>query len=185
MATKGQILVNPTTGDTYEFLETAHDSDGQQVRVKMTVKSKRKLVPDHMHTLQDEHFEVISGELTLLSDNKEQVLKGGEHITLPRNKPHNHYNNSGEPVVFIQSVSPALDFEYLVENLVGLAADGKRPNGKGGLVQELVTLKYIDSKTFLADIPLGIQKILMNIIGPIGHAMGYRALYKKYSEIEK
>jgi len=55
-----------------------------------------------------------------------------------------------------------LDFEYLMENLVGLAADGKSKNGKYGLVQELVTLKYIDSKAFLADIPIAIQKVLMN-----------------------
>jgi len=66
-----------------------------------------------------------------------------------------------------------------------LAADGKAKNGKYGLVQELVMLKYGDSKSFLADIPIGVQKVLMNIIGPIGRLMGYRVIYKKYSGIEK
>jgi hypothetical protein len=78
-----------------------------------------------------------------------------------------------------------LDIDYLVETLLGLAADGKVKNGKYGLVQELVILKYLDSKTYLADIPIGVQKVLMNIVGPMGRLMGYRAIYKKYSGIER
>jgi hypothetical protein len=59
------------------------------------------------------------------------------------------------------------------------------PNGKAGIVQELVTLRYLDSKSYLASIPVGIQKVLMSIVGPIGRLFGYRAIYKKYSDIEK
>ncbi|HEX6432188.1 MAG TPA: hypothetical protein VF008_31065, partial [Niastella sp.] len=73
----------------------------------------------------------------------------------------------------------------LLETIVGLSTDGKMPNGKAGLIQELVILKYIDSKSFLINIPLGVQKLLMNIVAPIGRLLGYRAVYKKYSEIEK
>lgn len=185
MPTKGQILSNPDTGDIYEFLETAKDTNGLSVTIKMTLKSKGELVPNHFHALQDEHFEVLSGNLTILLDGKKQILTQGNKITLPKNKPHNHYNDDNEPVVFVQSVSPALDFDYLLENIIGLTIDGKMPNGKAGLVQELVTLKYLDSKSYLASIPLGLQKLLMNIVGPIGRIFGYRAIYKKYSDIEK
>jgi hypothetical protein len=52
-------------------------------------------------------------------------------------------------------------------------------------MQELVILKYLESKTFLADIPIGIQKVLKNVVAPIGRLMGYRAIYRKYSGIEK
>lgn len=185
MPAKGQILKNPDTGDIYEFLETAKDTNGQRVTMKMTLKSKGELVPDHFHALQDEHFEIVSGNLTVLLDGKKQVLTHGEKITLPKNKPHNHYNAHNESVVFVQSVTPALDFDYLLENIIGLTIDGKMPNGKAGLVQELVTLKYLDSKSYLAGIPLGLQKLLMNVIGPIGRLVGYRAIYRKYSDIEK
>ncbi|MBE0649898.1 MAG: cupin domain-containing protein [Bacteroidales bacterium] len=185
MPTKGQILSNPDTGDIYEFLETAKDTNGQRVTIKMTLKSKGEIVPNHFHTLQDEHFEVVSGKLTILLDGKNQILTQGDKITLPKNKPHNHYNNDDETAVFTQSVSPALDFDYLLENIIGLTIDGKMPNGKAGLVQELVTLKYLDSKSYLASIPLGMQKFLMNVVGPTARLFGYRAIYKKYSDIEK
>lgn len=185
MPTKGQILTNPDSGDIYEFLETAKDTNGQRVTIKMTLKSKGELVPNHYHALQEEHFEVLSGNLTMLLDGKTQVLTQGEKMTLPKNKPHNHYNANNEPVVFVQSVTPALDFDYLLENIIGLTIDGKMPNGKAGLIQELVTLKYLDSKSYLASIPEGMQKFLMNVIGPIARMFGYRAIYKKYSGIEK
>lgn len=185
MPLKGQIATNPTNGDSYEFLEVAADTQGKRVVLSATIHSKGQLVPNHLHVLQDETFEVVSGKLTVWSEGQLKTLTAGEKIRLPKNTPHNHYNNEDSPLCYIQTVEPALDFEYLIENLVGLAADGKSKNGKYGLMQELVTLKYLDSKSFLAGIPIGIQKILMNTLAPLGRMMGYRAIYKKYSGIEK
>ncbi|HSJ68540.1 MAG TPA: cupin domain-containing protein [Anditalea sp.] len=185
MPTIGQISTNPNNGDSYEFLETANDTSGQRVTLKATILSKGQYVPNHFHAFQDETFEVISGQLTILIDGNPKILSAGEKITLQKNIPHNHYNNSDMPLIYIQTVTPALDFDYLVENLVGLAADGKSKNGKYGLMQELVALKYLDSKSYLADIPVGIQKVLMHTVAPIGRLLGYRAIYKKYSGIEK
>ena len=185
MPTKGQILSNPTNGDSFEFLETSKDTNGKQVKIKAIINSKGQLIPKHFHVFQEETFEVISGQLTVLFEGQTKIISANEKITLPKNIPHNHYNNEDIPVTYLHTVTPALDFEFLIENLVGLAVDGKSKNGKYGLVQELVTLKYLDSKSYLADIPIGVQKVLLNTIAPIGRLFGYRAIYKKYSGIEK
>ncbi len=185
MPVKGQILTDPANQNVYEFIETASDTGGERVVMKATIKQKGRFVPNHMHVLQDETFEVISGKLTVFKDGKVSTIGSGEKVVLPKNESHNHYNSEDIPLTYIQTVRPALDFDFMVENLVGLAADGKSKNGNYGLVQELVTLKYLDSKTFLADIPVGIQKILMHTIAPLGRLFGYRAIYKKYSGIEK
>lgn len=185
MPQKNQILTNPITGDVFEFIETAAESQGERVVLKTTLNAKGLLVPNHFHVLQDERFEVLSGELTIWRNGEISRIGAGESITLPKNMAHNHYRDGDEPVVYLHIVSPALDFEYLIENLVGLASDGKMTNGKAGLVQELVTLKYLDSKAFLADIPVGVQKFLMNTIAPLARLFGYRAVYPKYSGIEK
>ena len=185
MPNKGQIITNPTNGDSFEFIETAEDTKGQRVSVKATIKGQGQNVPKHFHVLQDETFEVISGKLTILLGDQTKTLTDGEKVTIPKTLPHNHYNLENTAVTYIQTVTPALDFDYLIENLIGLAADGKSKNGKYGLVQELVTLKYLDSKSYLADVPVGIQNVLMNIIAPLGRLFGYRAIYKKYSGIEK
>lgn len=185
MPTKGQVLIDPTNGDTYEFLETAADTQGARCTFKSTTNRKGLLVPDHFHLLQDETFEVLSGELSVRLDGAVRKLKSGEKITLLRNKAHNHYNDSDMPLTYIQSVTPALDFEYLVENLVGLSADGKRKGDGFGLMQELVTLRYLDSKAFLAGLPVWLQRIMMRTLAPIGRMLGYRAVYTKYSGFEK
>src|SRR5690606_19823011 len=135
--------------------------------IKMTLNSKGQLVPEHLHSLQEERYEVVSGSFTVISEGQTRVLQSGESITFPVNKPHNHFNDSDDPAVVIQIVTPALDFEYFIESLIGLASDGMMPNGKAGLMQELVTLKYIDSKAFLARIPMSLQIVLMNTLGPI------------------
>jgi quercetin dioxygenase-like cupin family protein len=185
MASVDQRLTNFSTGDTYLFLETAESSDGKCVSIRTTLFSEGPIVPKHVHVLQTESFEIISGALTIWADGKEFEIGPGESITFPVNTPHNHYNNYDEPAIYIHTVTPALDFEHLVEGLVGLASDGKALGGNYGLIQELVSLKYLDSKAFLADIPIGIQKVMMNTIAPIARLFGYRAVYPKYSGFEK
>ncbi|MFZ9982465.1 MAG: cupin domain-containing protein, partial [Cyclobacteriaceae bacterium] len=108
MPVKGQILNNPTNGDSYEFLETARDSNGERVIMKATIMSKGQLVPRHFHVFQDETFEVLSGQLTVWSDGQTRTISAGEKILLPKNIPHNHYNNDDDdnPVVYIHSVTP-------------------------------------------------------------------------------
>jgi quercetin dioxygenase-like cupin family protein len=185
MPIKGQVISNPETGDSYEFIETAKDTNGERVTMNANIMAKGQLVPNHYHLLQDETFEIISGSLTVWLDGKKIILSAGEKMTLPKNIPHNHYNSEDIPVSYVHTVTPAFDFDYLVENLVGLAADGKSNKGKYSLIQNMVSLKYLDSKSYLADIPLGFQKVLINTLAPIGRLLGYRAIYKKYSGIEK
>jgi quercetin dioxygenase-like cupin family protein len=185
MPTKGQVLTLPSNGNSYEYIETTEDTNGERFVMRATVYGKGPNVPNHIHVLQEETFEVLSGKLTILENGRTRVLSAGEKVAFPKMEPHNHYNNHDEPVTYMQTVTPGLDMDYLVETLLGLAADGKEKNGKYGLVQELVVLKYLDSKTYLADIPIGVQKVLMNIVAPMGRLMGYRAIYKKYSGIEK
>jgi quercetin dioxygenase-like cupin family protein len=185
MPTKGQKIVNPINKDSYEFLETAKDTKGERVIMKATIERKGQLVPKHFHVFQDETFEVVTGELTVWFEGKIHKLSAGEKITLLKNTPHNHYNEKDTPVTYIHNVWPALDFDYLIENLVGLAADTKAKNKKYDFIQQLVSLKYLDSKSYLADVPTSLQNIVMNIVAPIARLFGYRAIYKKYSGIEK
>ena len=84
MPVKGQIITNPINGDTHEYIETSKDTKGERVVMKATIKSKGQLVPKHFHSLQDESFEVISGQLTIWLDGETKVLSAGEKITLPK-----------------------------------------------------------------------------------------------------
>ncbi len=185
MPSQGQIIIDQFTGNTIEFLETANDTKGERVTLKISQKTNGQMVDDHTHVLQVETFRVISGRMTYFLDGEKKFLTAGEEITLPKNVPHNHYNTDDEPVEYIQTITPALDIDYFVENVGGLINDGKVKNGKLPFLQGMVTLKYLDSPTYLANIPVPVQRILSSILAPFARAIGYRAIYKKYTGIEK
>lgn len=185
MPQKGQILTDHLTGNTYEFVETAEDTHGEKVTVKITLKEKGKIAPDHIHLKQDETFIIEQGELTYTIDGKVHKLGIGESIILPRDIPHNHYNTSDEPVVFLQTISPAYDIDYFFETLIGLTNEGKIVQGEMKFLQAMAVGKYLNSPTMLASIPRGIQRIMINVFGPLARRIGYRALYAKHSGIEK
>jgi len=185
MPTQGQIITDRFTGNTIEFLETSKDTKGKRVTLKIMQKSKGRMVDDHMHVLQVETFKVLSGTMSYFLDGEKKNLKAGEEITLPRNIPHNHYNTSDQPVVYIQTITPGLDIDYFIENVGGLINDGKVKNGKLPFLQGMVTLKYLDSPTYLANIPIPLQHGLSSILAPLARAMGFLAINKKYTGIEK
>jgi quercetin dioxygenase-like cupin family protein len=185
MPTKGQILADKFTGDSFEFIETAKDTNGERVTIKVTLASKGRTVDDHIHVLQDETFKMISGRMTYFLDGKKHYLNAGEEVTLPKNKAHNHYNTDDGPAVYYQTISPAIDVDYFLENLFGLINDGKVKNGKLPFLQGMVTIKYLESPSFLANMPRGLQTGLAAVLAPVARMFGYRAIYKKYTGMEK
>lgn len=185
MPNKGQKLIDKFTGDTFEFIETAKDTHGDRVTLKVRLKSKGQTVDDHIHLLQDENFKVISGRLTCIQNGNKKYVNAGEEITLLKNTPHNHFNTDNEPVEYIQTISPAIDIDYFLENLFGMINDGKVKDGKLPFMQAMVTLKYLESPSLLANLPRGVQKGLASFLAPIARLFGYRAIYKKYTGIEK
>jgi len=185
MPIKGQQLVDKFTGDTIEFIETSSDTNGERVTLKVTLKSKGQTVDDHIHLLQEENFKILSGRMTYFLDGKQHDLNAGEEVTLPKNRPHNHYNMGDEPAEYMQQITPGMDIDFFLENLFGMINDGKVKDGKLPFLQAMVTGKYLESPSRLASIPLSLQNFLMGFLGPIARLFGYRAIYKKYTGIEK
>jgi quercetin dioxygenase-like cupin family protein len=62
MARAGEKIYNPVQGDWIEFRQTAQDTGGELMSGELVV-SPRGGNPLHVHPLQEEHFEVLSGTL--------------------------------------------------------------------------------------------------------------------------
>ena len=185
MPTKGQELIDKLTGDSIEFIETSSDTNGDRVTIKVTLKSKGRTVDDHIHILQEESFKILSGKMTYILDGAQHYASAGEEVVLPKNIPHNHYNTNDEPAEYIQTITPGIDVDLFLENLFGMINDGTVKEGKLPFLQAMVTGKYLESPSRLASIPLGPQNFLINTIGPLARLFGYRAIYKKYTGVEK
>jgi hypothetical protein len=60
MASQGDVLENPLTGEKVIFLETSEDTNGELLRFEY-VLPPRFSIPEHVHPRQEERHEVLSG----------------------------------------------------------------------------------------------------------------------------
>ena len=58
----------------------------------------------HWHSAEDEFVYVISGEVTLITDAGEEVLRGGDCAAFPKNVANGHHlvNKSGAEAVYLE-----------------------------------------------------------------------------------
>lgn len=73
MARRGDELINAVTGLRTVFRTTARESGGELLQVDWIGEPHWTTGPDHVHRLQEERFEVLSGRLGLRVDGVERV----------------------------------------------------------------------------------------------------------------
>ncbi|MDW7692202.1 cupin domain-containing protein [Flammeovirgaceae bacterium SG7u.111] len=78
-------------------------------------------IPPHIHTLEDEIFRVIKGELEIMVDGKTTVLKEGDIAFAPKNVPHAWKVVGTEKAKMITTAFPA-GIENMFEELAKLPA---------------------------------------------------------------
>jgi mannose-6-phosphate isomerase-like protein (cupin superfamily) len=113
MARPGLTLTDPTTGQTITFLQTAAQTDGALLQMESTLLAgKGGTPPSHKHPAQDEHFEVLDGELQVKLGRRKLVLRKGDVLDVPAGTPHAMHG--GATVRW--EVRPALETEaFLAE----------------------------------------------------------------------
>jgi mannose-6-phosphate isomerase-like protein (cupin superfamily) len=183
MVYKGKILKNKKTGQTLEFVTTSAESAGSAIEIISTFPIKaQKAPPLHYHPIQDEHFEVISGELTLRIDNEVCYLRKGEKIFIPKKTKHSMWNEAGKPAVVNWIITPALKTEEFFENIIGTTEDQETDDSGVPSILQVSLFAQAFSKEFrLASPAYIIQKVLFTCLAPVAYIAGYRKKYKKYT----
>jgi quercetin dioxygenase-like cupin family protein len=172
MAYPGEELIHPITGDRVKYLEVG----GETFRVDQIRMPGKFSIEGHIHALQTESFELLSGKARYMANGKESTLRPGEKVSFPPGTPHvNPWNDGDEEMHIIQSVSPALDFDVLHETLIVGAGRGYvRTDGSTKLLPMCVILHHTQSKTYSAKLPRGLQQVLFVLLAPVGRLLGYR-----------
>ena len=181
MAYKNKIITNSVTGQDFKFLQTSEDTGGALLEMESTYHSQSKEPPPHYHPYQEEDFTVIEGELTVRIDGKLRKLTAGDSLHIRKNQVHCMWNASDRKTTVNWQTRPALDTEYLLETITGLARDGKtNKDGRPNILQvALMTSKYSDSFR-LAKPPYTLQKLVFGLLTPVAYLAGYRPSYRKY-----
>jgi quercetin dioxygenase-like cupin family protein len=183
MARAGEEIHNPVQGDSVVFVRTAGDTGGELMSGEMIVAPSGGN-PLHVHPLQQEHFEVLSGTFGVQIGNEQRSLSEGEEATVPPGTPHRWFNEDDQHEARVSvELRPALNSETFFETLYGLARDGKTDeNGVPNLLQQAVTLNGINrGEIYLASPPVPVQKVFLAALAPVGRLLGYKDHYPKYS----
>jgi quercetin dioxygenase-like cupin family protein len=179
MVKAGDILEHPITRERIVVLKTARDTGGELFQMELTLQPGGFVAGEHIHPLQDERFEVLSGSLRGSVEGKEWTAGPGDTRVVQAGTPHVWSNAGDTDLRVIVEFRPALKTEEFFETFFGLAQDGK-VNPKTGLPSLLQTA--VSASAFRNEIvpmrPLQVvQRILFGLLAPIGTLLGYKAKY--------
>jgi quercetin dioxygenase-like cupin family protein len=90
---------------TFSFLATGNDTDGAFALIHCFFR-KGFMAPPHYHTLEDESFYVLEGEIDFHVGDKKCRASAGELVVLPKNVPH-HFNLVSETAKALLLITPA------------------------------------------------------------------------------
>lgn len=191
MARGGETIENPLTGERVTFLRTARETNGELLRFEYVVPPGWS-VPEHVHPVQEERWEVISGALRGRVGGREQTLREGQKVVGPPGVPHAWQNPGDNESRLLSEIRPALHFETFFETVFGLARDGKttkmgvpkNPLQLAVLVNEIMPLDETRGMIYLARPPMPVQKpflVLVAMLATLVRLLGYKARYPEYS----
>lgn len=179
MVKSGDVLEHPVTREKIVVRKTAHDTGGELFKGDLYLQPGAFVAAEHIHPLQVEHFEVISGTLRGRVAGKEVSGGPGEQLVVPAGTPHVWWNSGADELHVLVEFRPALRIENFFETFFGLAQDG-RVNGKTGLpnvLQMAVVMRAYRHELILARPGRQVQTLLFGLLAPIGRLLGYKADY--------
>jgi quercetin dioxygenase-like cupin family protein len=182
VARPGETLENPVTGERVVFRKTTAETNGEALEYELHFTPTGFVTQEHVHPGQSERHEVVGGALGLVLDGREQVLRPGDSVVVPRGARHRLFPVDGGQVHVVFELRPALRTETLLETFVGLARDGK-VNRKGypSLLQLAVISREFEAEGYATRPPLAVQRALFTPLAALGRRRGYRARYPQYS----
>jgi mannose-6-phosphate isomerase-like protein (cupin superfamily) len=185
MIRSGQTIENPVTGERLTFHQTSCDTKGEYVLVEAILQPNAVVASAHVHPHQSERFKVLAGKVGFKVGRKTIVAGPGEAVEVEPGEAHKFFNAGDDEARFLCKISPALEFEQLIETMFGLAADGK--TSKKGMPNPLrlaVIAKHHFDDVRLPLIPHTLQRAALAMGAPLGKALGYGPVYDPAGEAE-
>lgn len=167
----------PPAGTRLEVLDHAAETDGERVRVAITMDPPpRSNGPYlHVHPEQDETLAVESGRMGVLVDKQEHILEAGDEIDIDRGVPHRYWNEGPGELHAIGEVRPGMETDALWPLLFKLARD--RPASKVGFpLNPFLLSAALDrhrDHIYMARVPVALQKRLLAVVAQLGTLLGW------------
>jgi quercetin dioxygenase-like cupin family protein len=117
MASAGQTVENPATGERVTFVRTAADTAGELLELELVWPRAGQRAPEHVHPEMEERYEVVSGTAAFRLAGEERTAGPGEVVTVAPGTPHLAWNPTDGAVRLKVEFRPALRWEEFVVRL--------------------------------------------------------------------
>ena len=163
-----------TAGETLKL--TPHESvtivrsEPDVLEVEAVYGPSGKPPPPHLHPEQDEHFEVLEGELTARVDGEERTVSAGETLDIPRLRKHQMWNAGDREARVRWQTRPAGRTEQWFRSIDRLVREsgGKQPSP----IAFAPLLDEYRDVFRLAVGPDALVRPAMSLLGKLGRARG-------------
>ncbi len=177
MARAGDVMEDPVTGSRAVFRQTAAETNGELLQIDFMFPPHIPVSSEHIHPLQEERFEVISGMFGFLVDGQEAMGGPGYQTVAPAGVPHNFWVVGDEAAQIRFEFRPALRTAEAFETLWALIREGKvnQKTGRANPLQMALFVSEYRDEYVLARPPRPVQKVLFGMLAAVARLLGYRA----------
>jgi quercetin dioxygenase-like cupin family protein len=166
----GQTVENPVTGERFTFTHTADSSGGELLAFDFALKPGGAVPMLHVHPIQTERFQVVSGRMRFRVGRRTIVAEPGDVVLVEPGVAHS-FANAGEYEARLQvEVRPALAMEEMFADVVALARAGRM--SARGMPRNLLDLALLarayDREAHAPLLGLRLQRLLLAPLVALG-----------------
>ena len=177
----GEIYENRVQGDRFVVREGGDDTGGERLVGDLYIRPGGAVAAKHVHAYITERFEVRSGTVRFHVDGREELTRPGRQVEVPPGVVHDWWNVGDDEAHVLVDIRPAQRFELMIQNLYGLANDGKTDaRGVPRLLPLALFAREFRREGEFVRPPRIVQRILFALLSPLARARGYRAINPEY-----
>jgi quercetin dioxygenase-like cupin family protein len=177
----GETYENSVQGDRIVVQEGSEDNGGERLVGDLYIRPGGAVAGKHVHAYLTERFEVVSGTVRFHIDGRDELATPGDQIEVAPGVVHDWWNDGDEEARVRVEVRPAERFELMIQNMYGLANDGKtNANGVPRLLPLALFAREFRREGEFIRPPRIVQRVLFAALAPLARARGYRAINPEY-----
>jgi len=176
-----RTIENPVEGVQLTFLETAQETGGSRIVLRMVVAPGGGVSPE-VHTKFTESYEVLEGVLAFELGGSPIRLARGTTLSAPPGTLHGLRNDTGSPVTVRVTAVPGRLAERGLRAYFGLCRDGMVTRA-GMPKNPFVGAIILDEMgTYFPPLPVWLSRVLFAALAAIGRRMGGEKVLARYLE---
>src|SRR4051812_14624076 len=159
----GDTVANPVTGERFTFTATAASSGGELLAFDFALRPGGAVPMPHVHPVQTERFEVLSGRMRFRVGWRTLVAGPGDVVLVEPGVAHAFANASDEEATLRVEVRPAGAMEDMFADVIALAEAGRMT--ARGLPRNVLDLALLartyDREAHAPLLSIGVQRLLL------------------------